>query len=124
MNKSRFTLYLILCSILSYLGAQYLPALLDLSILETSGWVFTIFFAAFCLVVFFMSKGRSDIEFIRFFMLSIILKMVAALVVLLIYRSQASEFSNGDVIAFLWSYLVFTVFETWYLMKVKTIQKS
>lgn len=60
-------------------------------------------------------KGQ---PFLGLVVYSILLKIGLAFVVLLLYREWKHPASGNFVLPFLFIYLVFTIFETWYLMKV------
>ena len=79
-------------------------------------------FYVFSILIFFMGlnaiKSRNKYSFNNLVILNMILKMVLIVLIILIYKQVKDFDSQGFIIPFLVIYLAYTIFETYFLMKL------
>jgi len=92
---------------------QYKP-LIDVA------WIAVLFFLCFNIVVFFIGKrlavSADKYAFSRFVLGSMVLKMALTVVIVLAYNNLWQPASKYFVFPFIFVYIAFTIFETYFLM--------
>lgn len=108
----------LICFILSF-SAGYIPIekeLIQLSLLST------LFFSLFCIGIYFKAKAAIDspnkYAFNNIIILSIAAKMFVSILFLLIYKKLLNPQSHYFVVPFLIIYVVYTIFETYFMTKL------
>ena len=80
-----------------------------------------LFFVCFCIFIYWMgqrsSQSRAGEYFLYIIVINVFVKLIASFMLVFIYAKYAEPDNKWFVIPFLIVYLVFTVFETYFLSK-------
>ena len=122
MQNLSFIKYLLLTS-----GVSVLLVLIFNLIIDISGYYdFTLgsllFFAGLSFFIFLMARrgagSRAGEFFLYIIVVNVFIKLIASFAIIFIYAKTAQPQDKFFVVPFLIVYLVFTIFETWFLSKM------
>ncbi|MBK6545296.1 MAG: hypothetical protein IPO78_02200 [Saprospiraceae bacterium] len=122
MNSSKFYLWLILTSILSLCISIFAVSGPNIYELNKASYILIAFFIFFTIVIFMFSnqavKSSNPFLFTRVFIISISLKLLFLSMLVVLFVKFLVIKPRELVIPLLSSYLLFTILETWVLMKL------
>ena len=85
-------------------------------------------FVGICLALFFvgerMATSKNRLAFNHLITFSVLGKILVSLVVLFVYFKMKQPTDRLFIVPFLLTYLVFTVFETWFMMKLARLKPA
>jgi len=121
MTKTRFIILLLLTTVLSFILAGLINYLLE----DQGDWSISIigivFFSCFSILMFFLGnlamKSENKYKYIQLVMGNMMLKMFATFVVVAVYYQSSEPTGKFFILPFLSIYLVYTVFETYFMIK-------
>lgn len=87
-----------------------------------------VFFVLLCLALYLLAdmalRSQNKYAFTNLISASVFVKMVASLFFLLAWRKIHSPVNQAYVGIFLWCYLIYTLFEVWFMTRMARTQKS
>jgi hypothetical protein len=117
-----FSLILILLGIIN--GLDHYEIITGGKILaEISIIVFAIINILFFLLAAFFSERSDDKNYLNLVFLNFIVKFVVVLIIPFIYYQQVKPESSNFIVPYIIVYVVFTIFETWFLSKKVKMRK-
>ena len=125
MPPKKFYTQLAVVSIVSIIVAILLhlsPALAANALLS---WVAIAFYTLFCIAVFLAASYATRVEEKKFFtaltLLITVTKMLLSVIVVLVYHQLVLPTERLFVVPFLIVYVLYTIFETYFLMKLSRV---
>jgi hypothetical protein len=121
MNSGRFILSWAIITIITILSSWVFTSFGDNSLQEfkllTVG---SLFFSLFCLGLFYLSRTQTNRKqsgtFMGLFMISILVKFSGSILFLMAYKNKHDIIPSEVVLFFILIYVVYLVFETWFMM--------
>jgi hypothetical protein len=123
MSSKTFYKLLVSVSLLTvailFLLSQFFPVLKSYSDL---GWLSFILFFTITIMMFFFGKQAIDspskMMFSNVSMAFLLMKMLLSIMILVLYKKLAHPASNTFIVPFFIVYLIFTIFETYVMLKL------
>ena len=117
-----FSLILILLGIINGLD-HYEIITGGKTLAEISIVVFAIINILFFLLAAFFSERSDDKNYLNLVFLNFIVKFVVVLIIPFVYYQQVKPESSNFIVPYIIVYVVFTIFETWFLSKKVKMRK-
>lgn len=126
MNSSTFVKGLIV-TIASSIGLYYLLVHFFPTFNYTDlNFVALGMFTLICLLIFYMAKKAANstnkYSFLNIVVMNLFIKIMASFIVVLIYVKMTNPTDKWYLIPFMMNYLIFTIFETYFLSKAAKVQ--
>jgi uncharacterized membrane protein YjjP (DUF1212 family) len=139
--NSRFTLFVVVVmkhqdffrqiTLISLLLGLALWGLYQLEVLQPYqllGWISMAYFFSISLLIYLVSQGMvknaNPNAFIRMVMGFVLFKLMLSVAVVVVYFEKTAPSSKYFILPFFLVYLVYTIFETYFLMKISKSTQS
>ena len=120
MNRTKFFLFLFLCLIFSWLIGNVMFTIQEKSKFFLS--ILSVFFMFFGIVVYEISSRASQSKnlylFSQIFLISVLLKITLFVFIVILAIRKLGYDKKEIIIPALFIYLIFTIYETYFLMKI------
>ncbi len=121
MQQSTFLTQLAIITLFCAL-AILVSSYLGFAALQAIAWASLAFFALLCLPMYYFSQramySEDKFQFTNLFLVFTSTKMFAAIIIVLIYHKFAQPTSNHFLIPFFVIYLIYTIFEVYFLIQI------
>ncbi len=122
MTVSEFFKYLGLFSLAAVVSLFFMHQIPAISPFQSFSWLSCVFFIVLNIAMFGLAsksaKSQNKHNFTTVIVLFVILKMLFAVVLVFGFHKIAMPQSNAFLIPFFWIYLIYTIFETYFMTRV------
>lgn len=121
MATSTFFKQLAIVSIISAVGILLLPYI-NMAAHQNIGWASLGLFVLLCLPMYYLSqramRSEDKLQFTNLFLIFTSTKMFAAILIVFVYHKIAAPSSKLFLVPFFAIYLIYTIFEIYFLTKI------
>ncbi len=128
MKTQTFWTYLTVITLLTVGGLALINRLwLSVGAYAALGWIGLFFFVALSITMFYLGKmtagsDKSRMAFTNMVLGMIFGKMILAMLIVFTYAQEVKPETKLFLVPFFIVYLIYTIFETWFLMKLSYIK--
>ncbi len=126
MNTRNFFKYLIVLSLVVAIALFFFHLLPQFRPFSTISWISLLFFITLSLVMYFAGYATAISQdknaFSRMLLFFTASKMMLSVLILIAYYELSKPVSGIFVVPFLGIYVVYTIFETWFMMKLAKLK--
>lgn len=126
MSTRNFFKYLLLLSLIVAIALFFFHRLPQFQPFSTISWISLLFFISLSLMMYFVGYATAISQdknaFSRMLLFFTASKMLLSVLILVAYYELAKPVSGLFVVPFLVIYVAYTIFETWFMMKLAKLK--